>query len=123
MFADLDATLRAMLPTRPPPAAARSADVSFDTPDKDYKPSQATVNPFLYDVAENRELRDPAPPRELAGHATRHRLAAAGGLHVPGHRVVGQHGRSRPRRSTDCSAGTDWLSRFPVIDDSLLVAL
>jgi hypothetical protein len=58
MFHDLDATLQAMISDPAAPAELRSADVSFDTPDQGYHPGQATLNLFLHEVAENRELRD-----------------------------------------------------------------
>lgn len=61
MFDDLDATLRAVLADPAAPADVRAADVSFETPDKDYRPGQPTVNLFLYEVQENRTLRDAAP--------------------------------------------------------------
>jgi hypothetical protein len=61
MFDDLDATLRAMLADPAAPADVRAADVSFETPDKDYRPAQPTVNLFLYEVQENRTLRGSGP--------------------------------------------------------------
>jgi Pvc16 N-terminal domain len=60
MFEDLDATLRALLLDAGAPPDLRAADVSFDTPDRDFKPTRTTVDLFLHDVAENRELRDNA---------------------------------------------------------------
>ena len=39
MFQDLDTTLEAMLDDAAAPTDLRNADVSFDTPDKDYKPA------------------------------------------------------------------------------------
>ena len=38
MFDDLDATLRAVLADAAAPADVRTAEVSFDTPDRDFKP-------------------------------------------------------------------------------------
>jgi hypothetical protein len=61
MFQDLDATLKALLADPAAPAGLRAADVSFQTPDKDFQPAQATLNLFLYEVKENRVLRDAAP--------------------------------------------------------------
>jgi Pvc16 N-terminal domain/Carboxypeptidase regulatory-like domain len=61
MFNDLDTTLQAVLDDPAAPVLLRNADVSFETPDKNYRPSQATVNLFLYEVKENRDLRDPEP--------------------------------------------------------------
>lgn len=122
MFQDLDATLKSMLADAAAPADVRSADVSFDVPDKDFKPAQATVNLFLHDVQENRTLRDDAPLVE---------------------RVVGGYASRRPPLRVDCTylsttwspkpAGLKveeehrllglvllWLSRFPVIEDRFL---
>ncbi|MFJ3902867.1 Pvc16 family protein [Streptomyces sp. NPDC090025] len=64
MFQDLDATLKALLADSGAPAEVRSAEVSFTSPDKDFRPDQATVNLFLHEVAENRDLRDDTPVRE-----------------------------------------------------------
>jgi hypothetical protein len=61
VFDDLDSTLRALLDDDAAPAELRNADVSFETPGKDYRPSLSTVNLFLHEVHENRELRDPVP--------------------------------------------------------------
>ncbi len=61
MFQDLDSTLRTLLDDGEAPASLRNADVSFETPDKNYRPAQATINLFLYEVKENRTLRDPEP--------------------------------------------------------------
>lgn len=72
MFNDLDSTLKAILDDPAAPVDLRDADASFEAPDKNYRPSQATVNLFLYDVKENRTLRDPQPIFEVAdGQYTR----------------------------------------------------
>jgi hypothetical protein len=63
MFDDLDKTLQALFDDDAAPAELRDADVSFETPDKDYRPNQSTVNLFLHEVKENRDLRDPEPIR------------------------------------------------------------
>lgn len=65
MFQDLDSTLQALLEDPVAPAQLRNADVSFETPDKNFTISQATLNLFLHAVKENRELRDPEPIRVL----------------------------------------------------------
>lgn len=67
MFQDLDSTLVQMLHDPAAPIEVRNADVSFETPDKNFAPAQATVDLFLYDVKENRELRDPTPILEKVG--------------------------------------------------------
>ncbi len=65
MFHDLDLSLQAMLDDASAPAELRTADVSFETPDKGFAPTQGTVNLFLHEVTENRELRDEARVTDL----------------------------------------------------------
>jgi hypothetical protein len=59
MFQDLDSTLTQILDDPSAPAEIQAADKSFETPDKNYAPTQSTVNLFLFEVGENRELREP----------------------------------------------------------------
>jgi hypothetical protein len=122
VFQDLDATLKAMLADPAAPADLRAADVSFDTPDRSFTLAQATVNLFLHDVQENRELRDdaplltlangtftatPAPLRVDCGYLVTTWSTKAAGLKAEEeHRLLGQ--------------ALLWLSRFPVIDQSYL---
>lgn len=120
MFHNLDTTLEKILNDAAAPMQLRNAGVSFETPDKNYKPStpDTAVNLFLYEVKENRELRDPVPITENVGN-----------IYV----------QRRPPVRVDCSylvtAWTDgvtgaikirlehqllsqaflWLSRFPII--------
>lgn len=64
MFQELDATLQQILDDPAMPATLadlRNADVSFETPDRNFMPAQNTVNLFLFDVKENRELRNAEP--------------------------------------------------------------
>jgi hypothetical protein len=119
MFDDLDATMKALLDDPSAPADLRAADVSFDTPDRDYKPAQATINLFLHEVTENRALRDEARVMERVGDRYSARLpslrvdctylttawsAQAGGLKAAEeHRLLG--------------FALQWLSRFPVVED------
>jgi len=67
MFRDLDDTLRTILDDAGAPNELRNADVSFETPDKNFAPGQPTINLFLYEVQENRVLRDPVPITEIVG--------------------------------------------------------
>ncbi|MFG1817774.1 Pvc16 family protein [Kribbella sp. NPDC049174] len=122
MFHDLDETLKAMLDDAAAPTELRAADVSFDTPDKDYKPTEATVNLFLHEVTENRSLRDEARVLARAGDVYTSRLPSlrvdctylatawssqAGGLRAAEeHRLLG--------------LALQWLSRFPVVDERFL---
>ena len=117
MLQDLDATLKTLLDDAGAPQVVRDAEVSFKTPDKSFTPDKPTVDLFLYEVKENRELRDPEPLVE---------------------RVGGTFVRRRPPLRVDCSylvtawvkdSGEDeirkehellssslaWLSRFPTI--------
>jgi hypothetical protein len=122
MFQDLDATLEAILDDPAAPADLRSAEVSFEAPDKDFKPAQPVVNLFFYEVQENRELRNNAPVMERVGDQYISRqppmrlnctyLVTAwstktGGLKAEEeHRLLG--------------LALLWLSRFPVIQDDYL---
>jgi hypothetical protein len=67
MFQDLDSTLKAVIQDPLAPVQLRNANVTFTTPDKNFAPQAATINLFLYDVRENRELRDPVPIVEKQG--------------------------------------------------------
>jgi hypothetical protein len=64
MIRDLSETLRAMLDD---PALAgtfselASAQIVFERPDENFKPTQPTINLFLYDVREDMELRSNDP--------------------------------------------------------------
>ena len=122
MFNDLDATLRAVLADSAAPADLGSADISFETPGKDFSPGRPTVNLFLYEVQENRSLRESAPILERTGD---------------------QFASSQPPVRMDCAymvtawsakSGASkaeeehrllglallWLNRFPLIEDGFM---
>jgi hypothetical protein len=61
LFDDLDLTLKKLLDDPAAPGQLRDADVSFETPGKDYAPGEATINLFLRGVHEDLALRDPVP--------------------------------------------------------------
>ena len=130
MFNDLDSTLTQVLNDAPVPELQdlRNADVSFETPDRTFTPAQESVNLFLYEVRENRGLRDPRPIVER--DHDRHRfvrrqpplradcsyIVTSWGVGVTGparvaaeHRLLGQ--------------ALTWLSRFPTIPDRYLQGL
>jgi len=65
MFDDLDSTLTAMLNDASAPTELRNADVSFQTPDKNFVPAQPTIDLFLFEVKENRARREQVPHTEL----------------------------------------------------------
>jgi hypothetical protein len=120
MLDDLDSTLTQLLNDAPagelPELAV--ANVSFEPPDHNFTPAQPTVDLFLHDVREDRELRDPTPVVERDGERFTRRPAplrancaytvTAWGAGSPGpatvaveHRLLGQ--------------AVTWLSRFPTI--------
>ena len=120
MFSDLDSTIARLLHDAPQGELPelRNSEVSFETPDFNFAPAQDTVSLFLYEVKENRELRDPTPVVERAGTgfvrhsaplradcsyiATTWGTGAAGAVRVASeHRLLGQ--------------ALIWLSRFPTI--------
>jgi hypothetical protein len=122
VFQDLDETLKAMLDDAAAPAALRAADVSFDTPDKDYTPAEATVNLFLHEVMENRSLRDEA--RVLA------RVADGYTSQLPSLRVdctylatawsAQSGGLKAAEEHRLLGFALQWLSRFPVVAERFL---
>lgn len=62
MFQDLDSTIEKLLHDSQAPAELKGADVVFETPKKGYgSGTKADVNLFLYEIKENRALRDPMP--------------------------------------------------------------
>lgn len=123
MFQDLDATLRAMLGDEEAPEELRTADVSFLTPDRDFKPVQDTVNLFLHDVRENRTLRDQAPLLDRTpddGFVARRppvRVDCAYLVTVWSHRTGAVRTEDEHRM---LGALFLWLSRFPVLDRRFL---
>jgi hypothetical protein len=133
MFHDLDDALRKLL-SDPAMAAASmvpplnellGAEKSFVTPDKDFGAALTgpTVSLFLYEVKEDRALRDPTPrlERSASGFVRRPPLlrvdccylvtawaTAGGAVRVRDeHRLLGET--------------LLWLSRFPIVPDVYLV--
>ena len=128
MFQDLDSTLSNILndvamtlpPVAPPLTQLFDADVSFITPDKDFvNPNQPlpAVNLFLYDVKENRDLRDPTPIIEKSGNGFIRRqpplrvdcsyIVTAWSDDPSDQKVVSEHRL--------LAQALLWLSRFPTI--------
>ncbi len=123
MFDDLDASLAAVLADAAAPAEVRSAEVTFTVPDKDFNPAQPTLDLFLHEVQENRDLRDDqprvqhlpgggwistrAPMRVNCSYLVTAWSPKGGGLRAAEeHRLLGR--------------SLLWLGRFPVIPDSYL---
>jgi hypothetical protein len=71
MFDDLDASLQLLIADPAAPKALRDADVSFETPTRDYAPARPTLNLFLHQIRENRALREPAPLFDRTGPTVR----------------------------------------------------
>jgi hypothetical protein len=118
---DLDASLRSLLGHDGAPEPLRAADVSFDTPDKDFAPSQPTVNLFLHEVLENRGLRDPAPFYERIGDQV---VSRAAPLRVDCSYLTtawsaGTGGLKAEEEHRLLGLTLLWLSRFPVLDPFL----
>jgi hypothetical protein len=124
MFDSLDDTLKNLLNNAPSSELPelRSADVSFETPDKNYTPAQPTVNLFLYEVKENRELRDRVPIVERVGDEFIRRKPP---LRVDCSYIVSawsnQAGAVKVRQEhLLLSQALLWLSRFPTIPNDNL---
>lgn len=123
MFDDLDDTLEAILNDAAAPIELRNAAVSFETPDRTFTPAQTTVNLFLYEVKENRELRDPVPITEfVGGNFIRRRpplrvdclyLVTAWSSQMGAARVAEEHRL--------LAQALLWLSRFPTIPEGFLL--
>lgn len=61
MIRDLSQTIRAILTQPNIPAELARAQIVFDRPTEQFKPSQTSVDVFLYDIRENVELRSNEP--------------------------------------------------------------
>ena len=123
MFHDLDTAIESILNLADAPPQLLAADISFETPDRNYAPATPTVNLFLFEVKENRELRDPEPIVDKVGDLFIRRLPplrvdctyivtawsnlAAAARVVEEHRLLGQ--------------ALLWLSRFPIVPANLLI--
>lgn len=71
MIDDLDKTLEQLLKRHLPPALVSGVAISFAAPDNQFPPSNVklpAVDLFLYDVRENRDLRDPTWTVERNGN-------------------------------------------------------
>jgi Pvc16 N-terminal domain/Carboxypeptidase regulatory-like domain len=120
MFDDLDTALARLLDDPQAPPRLKAADVAFDTPEKGYQPAQDTaVNLFLFDVGENRDLRETMPLRDVtSGIVTTKRpplridcsyLVTAWSKKTGAVKVQEEHRL--------LSEAFVWLNRFPVIPD------
>lgn len=122
MIRDLDETLKAILDDPAAPIELRNAEVSFETPDKNFAPALAMVDLFLYEVKENRELRDPVPITEKLGGVFIRRLPP---LRVDCTYIVttwsSQVGATKVAEEHRLlSQALLWLSRFPTVPATFL---
>lgn len=126
MFHDLDTTLEKLLNDAAAPTELVNAGVSFETPDKNYKPQNpdSAINLFLYEVKENRKLRTSEPITEPSGNGFIKRQPA---LRVDCSYLVtawmdGITGASKIQEEHRLlGQAFFWLSRFPIIPDSFFV--
>lgn len=126
MFQDLDTTLKNLFPPQDPTATTfpllRAADISFQAPDKYFSPTQNTVDLFLYEVRENRDLRDPTPILVKTGNTYTRQLApvrmdcsyilTAWSNQVGDAQVAAEHQL--------LAEALQWLMGFPTIPDNFL---
>lgn len=121
MFHFLDTTLENLLNDSAAPRVVADAEASFATPKETFAPHQANnaINLFLYEVKENRELRDPEPITERLNGLSVHRRPPlrvdctymvtawskkTGAVGVAdSHNLLGQ--------------AFNWLSRFPTLPE------
>lgn len=124
MFQDLDISLINLLNDPAAPAQLAAADISFLTPDRNFAPQLETVDLFLWDVKENRELRDPEFVLEKVGNGFVRRPPP---LRVdcfylvtawPDPNLVGPTATAREHLLL--SQACLWLSRFPTVPDIYL---
>ncbi|MGB9180926.1 MAG: Pvc16 family protein [Pyrinomonadaceae bacterium] len=122
MFQDLDSTLKKILGDGGAPLPLRSAEVGFEPPDKSFAPAVPTINLFLYEVKENRELRDPQPIIVKSGATFVRQLPP---LRVEGvYLVTTWSDKTGAAKIAEehllLGQAIAWLSRFPVIPDAFL---
>jgi hypothetical protein len=122
MFQDLDRTLNAIIEDPQAPEVLRQADVSFETPDKEYAPDRTTLNLFLHEVSENRDLRDPEPIYTLE-HGTYKKLMPPLRIDCC-YLVTAWSSKSGAQRAAEehqlLGQALAWLSRFGTIPETYL---
>jgi len=68
MIADLDQVIKAIFTDPNAPPVLSNVTISFEIPEENNKPKKSTLYFYLYDVHENRELRDPRPLLKRVGN-------------------------------------------------------
>jgi hypothetical protein len=103
MFDDLDKTLEELLRHELPAALLEHVSISFVAPDGEFPPSSVTlpsINLFLYDIRENRELRsnDWRIEQQIDGLTTKQRPAVRVDC---SYLITAWPGEAAPNRSAD----------------------
>jgi Pvc16 N-terminal domain/Carboxypeptidase regulatory-like domain len=125
MFDDLDASLAQLLHDAPATEMPqlRNADVTFVTPESAFSPGQSTVDLFLYEVRENRELRNSLPIVERDGDrfTTRPAPVRADCAYIVTTWAAGPPGPARVAAEHQLlGQAVAWLSRFGTLPDRYL---
>jgi hypothetical protein len=119
VFQDLDATLLQFFKLSGAPDELRRADVSFQTPDKDFTADSPTLNLFLHHVGENRQLRANAPALEFSANTGAYSprleplrvdctyLVTTWSAKAAGTKIAEEHGL--------LGLALSWISRHPVL--------
>lgn len=120
----LDLALTRLFDDQGAPTEVRDADVSFETPERTYRPAQPTINLFLAEIHEDVEARDPVPVREVteAGivtHPAPVRVVCRYMLTVwsPGSDSAAQRVAAEHRL---LGAALSWLAGHPTFPDHVL---
>jgi hypothetical protein len=125
MFDALDASLTQLLNDAPVTEMPElhNADVLFVTPEHAFAPGQPTVDLFLYEVRENRNLRDSRPVVERNGDRFTSRPAPlrADCAYIVTTWAAGQPGPARVAAEHQLlGQALGWLSRFGTLPDRYL---
>ena len=125
MFDDLDASLTQLINDAPAIEfpELRNADVTFVTPESAFSPGLPTVDLFLYEVRENRDLRDSRPIVERNGDhfTTRPAPLRADCAYIVTTWAAGQPGATRVAAEHQLlGEALAWLSRFGTLPDRYL---
>jgi hypothetical protein len=122
MINQLDQTLTSILDDPEAPVDLRNADISFEMPKENFAPPNVTMNLYLYDVRENRDLRDPVPIVVKEGDIYKKRMPA---LRVDcSYMVTAWSPQSGAVGAVQehllLSQGLIWLSQFPTLPERFL---
>lgn len=121
MINELDDVLKTILNDSQAPSDLRNAEKSFVIPKENYSPSQATINLYLYDLHENRILRQAAPIIERVGTSF---IRKPEPLRFDCSYIVTAWSEKTDDEQPEVehkliSQAMQWLSRFPVIPEAL----